>query len=188
MCDPVIWHGQSKSRGSLGMSPQTGLPHNKGRGLIDVFALPAIYARGTGKSLDEVLYDSGQRVGALLGLSGAGCDLRDIEEAAAKGDGKAALAIDVFIAAVRHFLGSYLLELNGADAIVFTGGIGENSVRIRTSVRRELDRFGIELDPASEYGRTGRTGGPRSPRLASPGLDRPDQRRDRGRPAVQALA
>ena len=62
-------------------------------------------------------------------MSGAGCDLRDIEAAAASGDADAELAIDVFIAAIRHYLGAYLLELDGADAIVFTGGIGENSSR-----------------------------------------------------------
>ena len=141
----AIRHGQSVAC-SLGMSPQTGLPHNNRVGDFDVFALPAIL-RETGKSLDEVLSILANQSG-LEGLSGAGCDLRDIEEAAAKGNARAELAIDVFVAAIRHFLGAYLLELNGADAIVFTGGIGENSVRIRTGVCRELDWFGIELDPA----------------------------------------
>ena len=141
----AIRHGRSIAC-SLGMSPQSGLPHNNRVGDFDVFALPAIL-RETGKSLDEVLSILANESG-LQGLCGAGCDLRDIEEAAGKGDARAALAIDVFIAAVRHFLGAYLLELNGADAIVFTGGIGENSVRIRTGVCRELDWFGIELDPA----------------------------------------
>jgi acetate kinase len=141
----AIRNGQSIAC-SLGMSPQSGLPHNNRVGDFDVFALPAIL-RETGKSLDEVLSILANHSG-LEGLSGAGCDLRDIEEAAAKGNTRAGLAIDVFVAAVRHFLGAYLLELNGADAIVFTGGIGENSVRIRTGVCRELDWFGIALDPA----------------------------------------
>jgi acetate kinase len=141
----AIRHGQSIAC-SLGMSPQTGLPHNNRVGDFDVFALPAII-RETGKSLDEILSILANHSG-LEGLSGAGCDLRDIEEAAAQGNARAGLAIDVFVAAVRQFLGAYLLELNGADAIVFTGGIGENSMRIRTGVCRELDWFGIELDPA----------------------------------------
>jgi acetate kinase len=81
-------------------------------------------------------------------MSGAGRDLRDIEEAAAQGNTRAELAIDVFVTAVRHFIGAYLVDLNGADAIVFTGGIGENSVRIRTGVCHDLGWFGIELDPA----------------------------------------
>jgi acetate kinase len=141
----AIRNGQSVAC-SLGMSPQTGLPHNNRVGDFDVFALPAIL-RETGKSLDEVLSILANQSG-LEGLSGAGCDLRDIEEAADKGNARAVLAIDVFVAAIRHFLGSYLLLLNGADAIVFTGGIGENSVRIRTAVCHELDWFGIALDPA----------------------------------------
>jgi len=103
--------------------------------------------RETGKSLDEVLSILANQSG-LEGLSGAGCDLRDIEAAAAAGDPKAELAIDVFVAAIRHYLGAFLLELDGADAIVFTGGIGENSTRIRSAACRELDWFGIALDPA----------------------------------------
>jgi acetate kinase len=145
----AIRHGQSVAS-SLGMSPQTGLPHNNRVGDFDVFALPVIL-RETGKSLDEVLSILANKSG-LEGLSGAGCDLRDIEEAANKGNARALLAIDVFVAAIRHFLGAYLLELNGADAIVFTGGIGENSVRIRTAVCRDLDWLGITLDPIQNQG------------------------------------
>ncbi len=130
---------------SLGMSPQSGLPHNNRVGDFDVFALPVIL-RETGKTLDEVLEILACHSG-LQGLSGAGCDLRDIEAAAANGNANARLAIDVFIAAIRHYLGAYLLELDGADAIVFTGGIGENSSTIRAGVCRELQWFGIELDP-----------------------------------------
>jgi acetate kinase len=129
---------------SLGMSPQTGLPHNNRVGEFDVFALPVIL-RETGKSLEEILDILANQSG-LEGMSGAGRDLRDIEAAAAAGNARAELAIDVFVAAIRKYLGYYLLELNGADAIVFTGGIGENSTRIRSGVCRDLSWFGIELD------------------------------------------
>ncbi len=74
--------------------------------------------------------------------------MRDIEEKAAAGEPNAKLAIDVFVASVRHYLGAYLLLLNGADAIVFTGGIGENSKAVRDAVCRNLDWFGIRLDGA----------------------------------------
>jgi acetate kinase len=141
----AIKNGQSIGC-SLGMSPQSGLPHNNRVGDFDVFALPVIM-RETGKSLDEVLSVLANQSG-LEGLCGAGCDLRDIEAAATAGDAKAELAIEVFVTAIRHYLGAFLLELDGADAIVFTGGIGENSVRIRSDVCRELGWFGIELDPA----------------------------------------
>ncbi len=132
---------------TLGMSPQSGLPQCNRVGDFDVFALPVIM-RETGKSLDEVLSILANQSG-LEGLSGAGRDLRDIEAAAAAGDPKAELAIDVFVAAVRHYLGAFLLELDGADAIVFTGGIGENSALIRSGVCRDLGWFGIALDPVN---------------------------------------
>lgn len=133
---------------SLGMSPQTGLPHNNRVGDFDPFALPVIM-RATGKTLEQVLDDLANRSG-LLGLSGHN-DLRDILTEAGKGVSSAQLAIDVFVAAVRHYLGAYLLLLNGADAIVFTGGIGENSSSIRAAICKDLDWLGIHLDrPANE--------------------------------------
>jgi acetate kinase len=130
---------------SLGMSPQSGLPHNNRVGDFDVFALPVLL-RETGKTLDQLLDDLANRSG-LEGLSGAGRDLRDIEIAAASGDPQAAEAIGVFVASVRHYLGAYLVALGGADAIVFTGGIGENSVLMREQVCAGLEWFGIALDP-----------------------------------------
>jgi acetate kinase len=131
---------------SLGMSPQSGLPHNNRVGDFDVFALPVIL-RETGLTLEGVLDVLANKSG-LEGLSGAGCDLRDIEAAADQGNYQATLALDVFIASVRQYLGAYLVELGGVDVIAFTGGIGENSQRIRTGVCRDLGWFGIELDAA----------------------------------------
>src|SRR5713226_9257438 len=131
---------------SLGFSPQTGLPHNNRVGDFDPFALPAIM-RATGKTLDQVLDDLANRSG-LQGLSGSSSgDLRDLEEQARPGCPVSQQAIDVFVASVRHYLGAYLLLLNGAEAIVFTGGIGENSVTIRAAICANLDWFGIYLDP-----------------------------------------
>src|SRR5262249_27250387 len=127
------------------MSPQTGLPHNNRVGDFDVFALPVLL-RQTGRTLEQLLDDLAERSG-LLGLSGAGNDLRDIETAAAKGDTRSQLALNVFVASVRHYLGAYLLLLNGADAIVFTGGIGENSATMRAAICANLEWFGIVLDP-----------------------------------------
>jgi acetate kinase len=129
---------------TMGMSPQSGLPQNNRVGDFDVFALPALL-RATGKTLEQLLYDLAERSG-LLGLCGHN-DLREIEDRAAKGDAKARQALDVFVVSVRHYLGAYLLLLNGADAIVFTGGIGENSTRIRKAVCADLDWFGVRLDP-----------------------------------------
>jgi acetate kinase len=140
----AIRDGKSQAS-SLGMSPQSGLPHNNRCGDFDPFALPVLL-RATGKSLEQILEDLAERSG-LLGLSGAGNDLRDIEAAAARGDRRAGLALDVFVASVRHYLGAYLVVLGGADAIVFTGGIGENSATMRERICAGLDWFGIAVDP-----------------------------------------
>jgi acetate kinase len=141
----AIWDGLSWAN-SLGMSPQSGLPHNNRVGDFDPFALPVLM-RATGKSLEQILDDLANRSG-LLGLSGGlSNDLRDLEEQAARGNAVCKEAIDVFVASVRHYLGAYLLLLGGAEAIVFTGGIGENSAAIRTKVFANLDWFCIYLDP-----------------------------------------
>ena len=129
---------------SLGMSPQSGVPHNNRVGDFDVFALPALI-RETGQTLEELLATLAGRSG-LAGLSGAGNDIRDIEKAAAAGAERARLAIDVFVGSIRDYLGAYLIRMGGADALVFTGGIGENSATIRNDVCDRLQAFGIELD------------------------------------------
>jgi acetate kinase len=138
----AIWCGKSRAN-SLGMSPQSGVPHNNRVGDFDVFALPAIM-RGTGKSLEQVLDDLANRAG-LLGLSGFN-DLRDVETAHEKNDKNASLALEVYAHSVRHYLGAYLALLGGADAIVLTGGIGENSVRMRYYILDNLGWFGIHVD------------------------------------------
>jgi len=129
---------------SMGMSPQTGLSHNNRSGDFDPFALPVLM-RKTGKTLDQLLEDLAERSG-LLGLSGVSGDVRDLETAAAAGHARARLALDVFVAGIRNYLGALLVELGGADVIVFTGGIGENGVDIRTAVCAGLEELGIQLD------------------------------------------
>lgn len=141
----AVKNGQSMAN-SLGMSPQTGLPHNNRVGDFDPFALPVIMKK-TGKSLEEVLSMLANQ-GGLLGLSGGvASDIRDVRKAADEGNKHARRALDVFVAAIRHYLGGYLVELGGCDALVFTGGIGENGVDIRAGVCANLSELGIELDP-----------------------------------------
>lgn len=129
---------------SLGMSPQSGLPHNNRVGDFDPFAIPVLM-RATGKSLDQLLQDLSNKSG-LLGLSGLSQDVRDLEQAAAQGHARAKLALDAFVASIRQYLGAYLTVLNGADAIVFSGGIGENSKLVRSGVCKDMDWAGIALD------------------------------------------
>ena len=140
---------------SMGMSPQTGLPHNNRIGDFDPFALPVIM-KATGKSLDEVLDDLACRSG-LLGLSGKSGDIRDLETLASEGDADARLALDVFISETRRWMGGLLVELGSVDAIVFTAGIGENSKNIRSSICRDLESLGIVLDPAANDSASGET-------------------------------
>jgi acetate kinase len=140
---------------SMGMSPQSGIPHNNRAGDFDPFAIPVIM-RHTGQSLDQVLADLAERSG-LLGLSGTSGDVRDLEQAAAAGHARARLALDVFVSDIRHALGGLLVELGGADAIVFTGGIGENAAAIRAGVMADLNQLGIVLDPAANAAARGET-------------------------------
>jgi acetate kinase len=148
----AIRNGQSVAT-TMGMSPQSGLPQNNRVGDFDAFALPRIM-RQTGKSLTEVLSILANQ-GGLLGISGISGDYRDVSEAAAKGNERAKLALEVYVSSIRHYLGAYLVELGGADAIVFTGGIGENSSELRTAVCRDLDELGIRLDPTANQNARG---------------------------------
>jgi acetate kinase len=140
---------------SMGMSPQSGLPHNNRVGDFDPFALPCIM-RGTGKSLDEVLVDLAENSG-LLGLSGVSGDVRDLEEAAQTGNHRAQLALDVFTSEVRRHLGGLLVELGGLDVLVFTGGIGENGIGVRRAVCQHLEELGIVLDGQANESARGET-------------------------------
>lgn len=131
---------------SLGMSPQSGLPHNNRVGDLDAEALP--YAVKTlGISVEEAQRQLA-REGGLKGLSGGlSNDIRDIQAAALAGNDKARLAVSVFVSEARRWIGGYLAALNGADALVFTAGIGENRAEIREAICADLDQLGIRLDP-----------------------------------------
>jgi len=129
---------------SMGLSPQSGLPQGRRVGNIDPFALK-LMAEGTGRSLDDLLEELGGRAG-LAALSGTSGDMRDIRQAAEAGDEAAQLALGVYVTAIRDYLGAYLVELGGADAIVFTGGIGIHHADLRGSVCKGLDFAGIRLD------------------------------------------
>ncbi|MGD9645825.1 MAG: acetate/propionate family kinase [Pirellulales bacterium] len=146
--------GQSVAT-SMGMSPQSGTLHNNRVGDFDPFALPVLLAQ-TGRSLEQLLDDLACRSG-LLGLSGTSGDVRDLETAAAAGDERARLALDVFVRDVRRYLGSLLVELGGLDVLVFTGGIGENGVGIRAGVCDRLEELGIALDAAANTKQAGST-------------------------------
>jgi acetate kinase len=130
---------------SFGMSPQSGLPHNNRTGDIDVFAVFQVMKK-KGYSVDEMAEILASQSG-LLGVSGVSGDVRDLSEAAVAGDPRAHLAIDVFVDAIRRYIGGFLVRLGGVDVLTFSGGIGENSPEIRAAVCEGLAPFGLELDP-----------------------------------------
>ncbi|TVP97363.1 MAG: acetate/propionate family kinase [Planctomycetaceae bacterium] len=130
---------------TMGMTPQTGLPQNNRVGDFDPFALPLIIAR-TGLTLDQVLGEMSSR-GGLLGISGVSGDMRDLEAGADAGNSSCQLALDVYSEEIRRHMGGMIVALGGVDAIVFTGGIGENGVRTRQAVCQGLEELGIVVDP-----------------------------------------
>ncbi|MEO8591956.1 MAG: acetate/propionate family kinase [Candidatus Solibacter sp.] len=133
---------------TMGFSPQSGLENATRHGDLDVFAVLYMMDRH-GWSAADVRQQLAQ-VGGLAGLSGvAGGDVRDLEAA---GTRKAALAMDVFVYQVRKTIGAYAAALGGLDAVAFTGGIGENSARLREKCCAGLEFLGIALDPARNAG------------------------------------
>lgn len=140
---------------SFGTSPQSGLPQNNRVGDIDAFAVLYMMKK-LGVDADEMARILGSHSG-LAGISGRSGDIRDLGEAAAGGDKRARLALDVFVQAIRHYVGAFMLRLGGLDVISFSGGIGENSAEIRSAVCRDLTGFGVELDEV--VNRTARTVG-----------------------------
>ena len=144
---------------SFGMSPQSGLPHNNRTGDLDPFAVLFVM-RKLGLSIDEMAARLATKSG-LAGISGTSGDVRDVAEAAAAGNPRGRLALDVFVRSIRRYLGVFLVELGGLDVLTFSGGIGENSTEIRAAVCANLAGFGIEMDESRN--RTVRGEGPISP-------------------------
>lgn len=140
---------------SFGTSPQSGLPQNNRVGDIDCFAVLYMMKK-LGVGPNEMARLLGSESG-LAGISGKSGDVRDLNEAAGAGDARAKLALDVFVRAIRHYVGAFLLEMGGVDAISFSGGIGENSAAIRSAVCRRMVTFGVELD--EEMNRNAAKGG-----------------------------
>lgn len=130
---------------TMGFSPQSGLENATRHGELDVFAVLYMMDR-YGWTTEDARREL-SRVSGLAGLSGVpGGDVRDI---AAASTPRAALALEVFAYQVRKTIGAYAAALGGLDAVVFTGGIGENSAAIRGACCRGLEWLGIELDAAA---------------------------------------
>lgn len=129
---------------SMGFSPQSGLLNAKRCGDLDPF-VPLYLQKVEGLNVDEVADLLNSRSG-LLGISGVSGDMKKILDAADAGDERAQLAVDTFCYGIRHYVGAYYVALQGLDALVFTGGIGEKSSVIRQNVCKDLRFLGVELD------------------------------------------
>ena len=130
---------------SMGFTPLEGLVMGTRSGDIDPAIVTYIREKENlpqGKANDILNKKSG-----VLGISGVSSDFRDLEEAVAEGNERAALALKVFAHKVRFYIGAYIAEMNGVDAIIFTAGVGENDVSMREIICDNLGNLGIKLDP-----------------------------------------
>jgi acetate kinase len=130
---------------SMGFTPLAGLAMGTRSGSVDP-AIIQFIAEKENRSIDDVL-DILNKKSGMLGVSGVSSDFRDLDEAVKEGNERAALALQVFAHRVRYYIGAYMAEMNGLDALVFTAGVGENDIGMRDVICNELGNLGIKLDP-----------------------------------------
>ena len=140
---------------SMGLTPLEGLVMGTRSGDLD----PAIlfYLAEKGYSIQELNALCNKKSG-LLGISGRSNDMRNLTELAAGGDKRAQLAIDIFAYRIRKYIGAYTAVLGAVDAVVFTGGIGENGVDVRAMICSGQDQIGIEIDAERNSAASGKEG------------------------------
>ena len=126
---------------SMGFTPMNGLVMGTRSGDVDPALVP-FFMKKMGASAEEVIDMFNKRSG-LLGVSGVSSDMRDLEDS---DDDRAKLALDMFVNRTVEYAASYITELGGVDAIVFSGGIGEHDKWVREQVVKKLEIFGIKLD------------------------------------------
>ncbi|WP_283680446.1 acetate/propionate family kinase [Lentilactobacillus sp. Marseille-Q4993] len=126
---------------SMGFTPMNGLIMGTRSGDVDPALVPYLMKR-TGADADEIIEMFNKRSG-MLGISEISSDMRDLEES---DDPQAKLALDMFMNRVIKVAASYIAELDGVDAIVFSGGIGEHDEWVRSEICKKLNWFGVELD------------------------------------------
>jgi acetate kinase len=144
-CSVTAVKGGESIDTSMGLTPLEGVPMGTRSGDLD----PAIlfYLAGKGYDVNKLNTLCNKQSG-LLGLSGISNDMRNLQECARKGDARAKLAIDVFCYRIKKYVGAYAAVLDTVDAVVFTGGIGENSVFMREKICNSVTQIGVKLDLA----------------------------------------
>lgn len=129
---------------SMGFTPLDGVLMGTRTGSIDPAVVPVLMQK---KGLDAAGVDKYMnKECGVLGVSGVSSDFRDLEDAAAKGNERAQLALDMFCYQVKRYVGAYAAAMGGVDAIVFTAGVGENDIHTRQQVCAGLEFLGVKLD------------------------------------------
>ena len=129
---------------SMGFTPVEGLIMGTRCGDLDVGALLFIMEK---ENLDtKQANDLVNKKSGVLGISGISSDMRDLENAAMQGNKRAKLALDAYAYKVKKYIGSYIAAMNGLDLLIFTGGIGENSMYIREQITSNMEYLGIKID------------------------------------------
>ncbi len=131
---------------TMGYTPLEGLPMGTRSGSIDPAIIFTLMQREnlSGQQVNDIL----QKKSGLAGISGVSNDLRDINEAAKKGNRRAVFAIEILVKSIRKYIGGYMAELGKVDAVIFTAGIGENETSLREKCMEGLENFGIKMDKA----------------------------------------
>ncbi|MDB2046108.1 acetate kinase [Clostridium perfringens] len=129
---------------TMGFTPLAGIPMGTRSGNIDPSIIPFL-VQECGYTIEEVSEFLNKKSG-VLGISGVSSDFRDIEDAASNGDKRAQLALDIFHYRIRAEIGSFIVNMGGADVIVFTAGVGENSPETREECLKDLEFLGLTLD------------------------------------------
>ena len=129
---------------SMGFTPLAGLPMGTRSGDLDAGILQYLMNKH-GLNIDDMLNILNKKSG-VQGVSGVSSDFRDLEEAAKAGNEQAALAVDMFNYGVKKLIGAYAAAMGGVDAIVFTAGVGENSVSQRLDIASGLEFMGVKMD------------------------------------------
>ena len=130
---------------SMGLSPLCGVPMGTRVGDVDNTVLQFI-CKNYGKSVDEVMTILNKKSGVYALSGGVSSDFRDLEAGAANGNEKCQLALDKFAYEVKKYIGAYAAALGGLDVLVFTAGVGENGVLMRSMICEGLEFLGVKLD------------------------------------------
>ena len=156
-CSAAAIHGGSSVDTSMGMTPLEGLVMGTRSGDLDP-AIVSVIARKEGMSPSEVDTLLNTQSG-LLGISGLTNDMRELQaELKEHDDRRVRLAVEIFCYRARKYIGTYLAAMGGADAIVFTGGIGENSADVRARICADMEWAGLKLDVSKNQETVGREG------------------------------